>query len=99
MRALTYTLIALLPCGVFASATENEFEPCKKLAVASLSACLNEQQANSTAIDQCWLTSQQQFHSCRQQVLDSHNPELREQRRKAAERARHEALQINKQID
>ncbi|WP_127347857.1 hypothetical protein [Pseudidiomarina mangrovi] len=84
---------------VLASATENEFEPCKKLAVASLSACLDQQQANSTSIHECWVESQQHFQSCRQQVLDSHNPTLQQQRREAAERARHQALQLNKQID
>lgn len=87
MRIPLVVCTALLPLAAFGSATENEFEPCKKLAVAMLSACLQEHQANATTIDQCWLDSQQQFASCRQQVLDSHNPDLQRQKREAREKA------------
>lgn len=84
---ITLVLAALLPLSAFGSATENEFEPCKKLAVATLSACLQEQSANTTSIGECWVDSQQQFSSCRQQVLDSHNPDLQRQQREAREKA------------
>jgi hypothetical protein len=50
MRTLVVIFAALLPLSAFGSATENEFEPCKKLAVATLSACLQEQSANTTTI-------------------------------------------------
>ena len=87
MRTSVVILATLLPLSALGSATENEFEPCKKLAVATLSACLQEQSANTTTIDQCWIDSQQQFSSCRQRVLDSHNPGLQRQQREAREKA------------
>lgn len=99
MRILWFFVALGLPSKVLASATENEFEPCKQLAVASLSTCLQNHSGNAADIGQCWVDSQQHFLNCRQQVVDSHNPKLQQQRREAAERARHEALQRNKQID
>jgi hypothetical protein len=96
MRTSVVILATLLPLSALGSATENEFEPCKKLAVATLSACLQEQSANTTTIGQCWVDSQQQFSSCRQRVLDSHNPDLQRQQREAREKAER-AEQLRKQ--
>lgn len=90
MRRLFY-LSTLLPMLAFASATENEFEPCKKLAVATLQGCLAQQSALASEVSACWQDSEAAFKRCRQEVIDSHNPDLRKQRMEAERKARAEA--------
>jgi len=91
MRTLFAIIAALLPLTTLASATENEFEPCKKLAVASLQSCLAQQQALASEVSSCWQDSEAAFKRCRQEVIDSHNPDLRKQRMEAERKARAEA--------
>lgn len=55
---------------VQASATANEFQPCKKKAVAVLEYCLVQDEK------QCWQKSKLGFEACRKQVIESHNQDL-----------------------
>ncbi|MFT2090620.1 hypothetical protein [Paraglaciecola sp. 2405UD69-4] len=52
---------------VSASPTSNEFVPCKKLAVAKLKYCLNDDNEN------CWAKSKASYEACYKNVLASHS--------------------------
>ncbi|WOI39186.1 hypothetical protein R1T43_09230 [Alteromonas sp. CI.11.F.A3] len=60
-------LITVFVChSVTASVTNAEFVPCKELAVAVLTQCLDGNKS------QCWEESEAQYHSCRDKVTRRH---------------------------
>ncbi|WP_068547741.1 hypothetical protein [Thalassotalea crassostreae] len=96
MRRLLIKILALT--GLFfssftmASPTENEFIPCKKIAVAMLESCLQHDDGN------CWVKSETAHNSCRTKVIDSHkvdqnrvNAEKNAAAKRAAEIEQHKA--------
>ena len=62
-------LITVFVChSATASVTNAEFVPCKQLAVAFLTQCLDENKS------QCWEESEAQYHSCRDNVTRRYGP-------------------------
>jgi hypothetical protein len=63
--------------SVYASATANEFIPCKKKAVAILEHCL----ANDDK--QCWNKSKLSFETCHKRVIEKHKrPSIMQNKKK-----------------
>lgn len=77
----------LLSSFTIASPTENEFVPCKKIAVAMLESCLQHDDGN------CWDKSEAAYNSCRTKVMDSHKVD--HNRAKAEKAAAKRAAEID----
>ncbi|MYM61797.1 hypothetical protein [Pseudomaricurvus sp. HS19] len=72
---------------ISASPTDNEFIPCKKLAVRTLDFCLNQNGS------ECWEKSKADHDSCSKDVIYGHSRDARkyeEEKRQAEKEARKE---------
>lgn len=68
VKPLLFLFISLLLSkSVDASPTINEFEPCKRKAVAILKFCLNSNDV------ECWSKSKTEYDSCRKLVVERHS--------------------------
>lgn len=82
---LFISIVGCFNTSVSASATSNEFIPCKKLAVSELAYCLEDEGKY------CWDKSKASFDACYQGIVQNHNPNnvnnsaKREEREKALE--------------
>ncbi len=63
---LIFYLGVFVSLSVQASATDNEFIPCKKKAVAVLEYCLADDGK------QCWKKSKLSFDKCRKRIINNH---------------------------
>lgn len=79
------SLLAIFSSCAYASATASEFEPCKKIAVKKLEACLAENPYYKN--DSCWTESKTWFETCKQSVkrsYDRYDPAEKKAKREAA---------------
>lgn len=70
----------------YGSPTSNEFDTCRKLAVASIEVCLSERPISSD--DTCWVQSKARYDSCVKDVLKTHSRSDRKKRRAVMEAAK-----------
>lgn len=91
-----YTLLLASP-AVFASATEDDYEPCKAKALLSFQHCLASQHGNSLTIRQCWPDNQQQYLQCVSEVSASYAPNPAKQ--KAMQEMKKAQQQLQQQRD
>ncbi len=76
-----------LASATTASPTDNEFVPCKKIAVRTLDYCLNQNGS------ECWEKSKSDHDACSKDVIYSHSRDARkyeEEKRLAEKKARKE---------
>lgn len=91
IKSVLFLMIALIiHSSLLASPTENEFEPCKKIAVAILKACLSNNE------NDCWKDSKAKFNACREKVFSRHTAQD-EHQEAAQKEAKLKAMQATKQ--
>ncbi|MBU1311182.1 MAG: hypothetical protein KKE30_16795 [Gammaproteobacteria bacterium] len=90
---LSLLLTVCLP--VQASATSEDYQPCKQKALAALETCLGDKHALSKSIEVCWSVNLEQFKHCtdevsKRYVADPARQELLNEMREAEKRIKAE---------